>query len=498
MTKILLSSKQRKEIDRVTIEEYLIPGEELVENAGRALEKEVLEAFPSGRKKIEVYCGPGNNGADGLAAARMLSQRGHDVKVRLVGNEARHTALFAHEKWLLPQEVIIEDYAGAPDADIVIDAMLGIGLNRDLEGSFLFASEQINRYKKENGCFVLSADIPTGLDADTGRVHVNAVNADHTVVMGYACPGHFLTEGRDTCGKIKIADIGLVSPEKAGIIPFASADHMGELPVHKSFSHKGDYGKLFVYAGSEGMAGAAMFASEAAYRAGCGLVYLETARENYGLLQMKVPEAVLTRYDRACRGISAVVAGCGIGRTADAAERLIDILSSFKGNVLLDADALFLTANCKRLSQAVKEHGSVIVTPHAGELAALTGLSVSEVNADLTGAAGRCALEYGCICVAKSNATVICSPDKEEVFINIKGNSGMAVAGSGDVLAGTIGGLLARGMQRFDAAVLGVSLHAMAGDAAAAELGMSHMLARDIIDHMKDVTAAWEDKRMLT
>lgn len=483
----LLSAASRKKVDEVTISEYGIAGEELVEAAARAIEKEILPLMP---KAVLIVCGYGNNGSDGLALARMLNARCIATKVYLVGKPEKATELWKRERALLCDESFISSIDEI-SADVIVDAIFGIGLNREITGEYRSVIEKINEYKKINGCTVISADIPSGVDADTGAVLGVAVTADKTVVMSYACPGHVLYPGAENCGKLIVADIGLVQCEKAGVIEAATTDCIVEPPVHSANTHKGSYGRIYMLTGSEGMAGASMFSAEAAYRTGCGLVYVDTERENRALLQIKVPEAVLTDWNKAAEmKMDAVVCGCGIRKTADIRSKLLTILKEFKGGIVIDADGLNLIAGDDELAEAVRANGNVVLTPHVGELSRLLECSSSEISRDLISAAKKAAVKYNAICVAKSARTVV-SDGNDTCYINTYGNAGMATAGSGDVLAGVIGGLMARGLNNMDAAVLGVTTHAKAGDAAAMYLGMSHVMARDIIDNLKKVTRDW-------
>lgn len=339
---------------------------------------------------------------------------------------------------------------------------------------------------------VIAADIPSGINADNGQVLGAAVKADITVAMQYACPGHILYPGAENCGRLVVADIGIRSIDEAGIKPTACLKYTGEVPSHTNNSHKGTYGRLYMLAGSDGMAGAACLSAESAYRIGAGLVYVDSAESNRTVLQIKVPEAVLMPWDKVkSLKPTAAVAGCGLGKSREALHKLKRLVSEFAGPIVLDADALNLLSEDEELRRLVSAHSNVTITPHVGEIARLTGLGASEIMADLPRVARLVADRLSCICVLKAARTVVAYPGEDVYFLNTAGNAGMSTAGSGDVLAGVIGGLLARGLRAEDAAVLGVLTHAAAGDNAAEQYGMSHMMARDIIAALHMQTKEW-------
>jgi NAD(P)H-hydrate epimerase len=268
---------------------------------------------------------------------------------------------------------------------------------------------------------------------------------------------------------------------------------LGLLPKRQSDANKGTYGKLLVAAGSDGMAGAALLSAAAAYRTGCGLVYVLTPEENRVIIQSQLPEAVYLRRagdvsERLKDGYSAAVVGPGLSKCPESGALLKTVLETLQIPLVLDADALNLIAQDETLAEAVKHYsGGIIMTPHRGEMARLLRTDIGTLKADPVGTARVLAETFGCVCVAKDARTVVYAPGRE-VYVCTDGNDGMATGGSGDVLAGIIGGLLAQdGTDLYQTAVLGVYVHARAGDAAAARLGKRFMLARDIIEGMCEV-----------
>lgn len=507
----VLTAGETRKIDVYTSEVCGISTAELMERAARAVEAEIL-AGDFFRKPVLVVCGMGNNGADGLALARMLVQRAMRVRLITVGKRGKATPLWRWQRENLQgvSEYHIEGTFTEADRDavqeklsgtgLIVDAVFGVGLARPVAGVYAELIGLISASlakSRQNRPMVLAVDMPSGISADTGAVLGTALCADKTVTFGYRKCGQLLYPGAAYCGELTVADIGFAD---FGAVFGRSACVTGDrtllekLPERRPDANKGSYGRLLVAAGSEGMAGAALLSAAAGYRTGCGLVYVLTPEENRVILQSRLPEAVYMRLDGTLRerllqsSFLAAVIGPGLSKSAQAREELLAVLEILRVPLVLDADALNLIAEDEALSEAVKGYAyGVIMTPHKAEMARLLKMTIEELKKDPVGAARALSERFGCVCVAKDARTVVYGPG-HSAYICTAGNDGMATGGSGDVLAGIIGGLLAQDpTDLYMTAVLGVSVHAWAGDGAAARLGTRFMLAGDIIEGMSEV-----------
>lgn len=490
----ILNSREMKECDKNTSEYFKMPSIVLMERAAVSFVTELKERKTEFKKAL-IVCGTGNNGGDGLAIARLLALEGALVTAVLIGNGDKAT-----KENRMQQEILaayrIPILSEIPEKEytIVIDAVFGVGLARDIEG----------RYAKMIACMnectgiKVAVDIASGVSADNGRILGEAFRADITITFAFAKAGMLLYPGREYSGEVVVTEIGIDEHGFLGREPkiraFEKSDLGRLMPKRIAYSNKGTYGKLLVIAGSVNMAGAAILAAKAAYAAGCGLVKILTPKENRIILQTAVPEAVLSTYDKEkiedidiwemIRWADAVVAGPGLSK-GEAARFLVDtVLQEQKKPVLLDADALNLIAEIEKHKRMLGENK--IITPHLGEMARLTEKNVMEISADILGYASDFAKKYQTICVLKDACTATALPDGS-VYLNTSGNAGMATAGSGDVLSGIIGALLAFGMEPAGAAPAGVYLHGMAGDDAAERIGKTGMTAMDLIDGIRHV-----------
>ncbi len=519
----LLDDRQMKAVDRYNIEEIGIPSLVLMERAALFVAAEGERLCPEGGL-VRLVCGTGNNGADGLAAARMLFLHGRRVEVFLLGRPERATEENKVQRGILQKLGVpvytaggFFEYDKRESASLVVDALFGIGLSRPLEGEAAEAVSRMNEAGKA-GIPILSVDVPSGLAAGTGRVLGVAVRADVTVTFGYEKLGMALYPGTEYAGRRVVADIGFAEPpDMAGVVRTFCPGERGWLPKRAADGNKGTFGRVFLAAGSPGMCGAAYFSGKAAGVSGAGLVQIGTARENVPVLQTLFPEAVVTVLDadgepgkgsgetdargqsrepfREGSGLlgraSVLVAGPGLSVNASAGRLLKMLLRERKAcgiPCVLDADALNLLAGERELLAYLDE--KTILTPHMGEMARLTGKTVEELKADPVGAARAFHETHGVVCVLKDARTVVAS--ERGVYVNLSGNDGMATGGSGDVLSGIIGGLLAGGMEPFEAAETGVYLHGLAGDAAAERLGRRSMMAGDILEAAAGVFRDWE------
>ncbi len=500
----LVTGRQMKAIDQYTIEEIGIPSLVLQERAAWCVACEVKKHI---KKETPVWavCGTGNNGADAVAAARILCQEGYQAAVILAGDRTKETPECALQRRIaenlrvltLPWQEAEEGFSGA-----IIDGLFGVGLTRNIEGEYQNCMEKI---KRQPVSFTVAVDIPSGIDSDTGSIMGIALKADITVTFGWEKCGTVLFPGRDFAGQVVIGNIGFsdLSYEKVmerkaweenQSFTYDFSD-LHRLPERPAYSNKGTFGRVLVAAGSKNMSGAAYFAAKAAYRCGAGLVKILTVEDNREILQQQLPEAIIACYspeiaqedmerfgrllERECVWADAVILGPGIGTEPYARELVEGVLSFACSTIIVDADALNIISRNPEITRYYTEN--VIITPHLGEMARLTGKSIREIQQDIPGTAAEYSARWGITCVLKDGATAV--TDKDGVrYLNTSGNSVLAKAGSGDVLTGIIGAFCARGMEPFDGAALGVYLHGIAGDLYRKKKGSASLLAGELAD----------------
>lgn len=493
----LLTGKQMKQTDRYTIEQIGIPSLVLMERAAYAV-AEAVAARAGKKEHIWVACGTGNNGADGIAAARMLHLKGYDVLVLLGGNPQRGTAEY-HQQMKIAKELdlnIAEFKDFIPGrCDVLVDAVFGVGLDREITGEYREFLDLLNGRKPR---LTVAVDIPSGIHSDDGRVMGTAVKADLTVTFGWQKLGCALYPGREYSGEVVIDDIGF--PDKSlGETEFLAFTYEEEdkrrIPSRPAYSNKGTFGKVLIIAGSAGMSGAAYLSASAAYGMGAGLVRIFTVEENRPVLQQQLPEAIIEVYgpeevlegkeafeDQALDALKwadVIVMGPGMGGKPYVRSLVEFVLSHAYVPIVLDADALNAVAAHPELAGYFTEN--IVVTPHLGEMSRLTGKSIEEIKSALSETATEYAGRYGITCVLKDAVTIVAMKDGR-TYYNSSGNSAMAKAGSGDVLTGVIAGLLALGMEESESAALGVYLHGCAGDRVRRAKGEHGLLARDLVE----------------
>ncbi len=490
-----------KAIDHCAMTECGVASDVLMENAAHAVADEALRALPGGTGEVWLFCGTGNNGGDGIAAARFLLCAGCHVRCFLVGEQARLSP-DAREmaRRLRAAGGELEPFVqpdGAPQ--VIVDALFGFSFHGALFGAALEAARLINR----SGAYVIACDLPSGVDPLSGQIASEAVRADCTVTMTAYKPGLLLAPGSEYAGRVVTAQIGI--PEQALIRePMAQvADEMLAkrcYPRRKRNSHKGDYGKVLLVCGSVGYTGAAAMAARAALRAGSGLVFLAVPERVYPILAAKLDEAIvfplpeadgrlsdaalpelLARLD----GMDACLLGPGLGRSP-AVERLVcGLLAAANCPVLVDADGINALAQHMDILQGVSTQ--VLLTPHDGELRRLGCQPAPDKRLQ---AAQSFAREQGVCLLLKGYRTIV--TDGRESFINTTGNPGMAVGGSGDVLSGILVSLLGRGIAPVQAAACAAWLHGAAGDLAASRLGEASMLPTDLIEALCEIIKGLE------
>lgn len=457
---------------------------ELMRRAGNAAAEIIMQKYDCRGKKITVLCGSGNNGGDGFVIAEVLAQHGAEVTVLTpFGAPKTENAAFYYHA-LCVAEI---GTALPPDTDIFIDALFGIGLDRALKPDAVRLIEAVNRAPAVK----ISVDIPSGVEADSGKVLGAAVGADLTVTFIALKPCFVLPDGSDHCGETVVADIG-VRPVGNGF----SVNERPVFPKRRHNSHKGDFGTAVLFCGSYGMAGAAVLAAKATLRSGAGIVRAVLCDGIYVPFTVSVPEAVCVPvpqnesgtlcpnrldFDAVLRGASAVLIGCGLGHNSDTEKIVRTICEKTEVPLVIDADGINSLCGCIDIIKKCK--APIILTPHPGEMARLCACSVREIEENRVAVARDFAVAYGCVLVLKGANTIIAAPDGEICF-NRTGNPGMSTGGSGDVLAGVTVSLLAQGFSARDAAKAAVYLHGEAGDKAAAKRGQRAMLPSDMIEEL--------------
>ena len=497
----VLNGKEMKACDGATISHYGVPSLVLMERASLSVVEETLKRFPDAESFL-IVCGSGNNGGDGIAVARLLFLKGFSVQIAFIGNREKasvetKTQLAIAEKYGIPAA----DEIPQSSYDVIFDSIFGIGLCREVGGRYYDVIAQMNAMSGKK----VAIDIASGVNADNGHVLGIAFEADLTVSFGFPKIGHLLYPGASCTGELAVTEIGIDEwgflDGKPPVRRLERSD-LAQLPARFDHSNKGSYGKLLVIAGSVNMAGAACFSAAAAYRTGAGLVLVLTPEENRIIIQTKVPEAVLTTYQKdvfdakqlaECMAwADVIILGPGIGTGKCAAQIVEYVLREADCPCVVDADALNLIAR-DHLSFENAE-ASFILTPHLGEMARLSGSSIPKIRESLIETAAAYAAAHGVVLVLKDSRTVTALADGTS-YINTSGNHGMATGGSGDVLTGVIGGLLSQGCGPDPAAVLGVYLHGLSGDAAAAAAGKRSLTASDLISGISTVLSEAEEMK---
>jgi NAD(P)H-hydrate epimerase len=514
----LLSNEQIRKIDQHAIIDYGIAGLILMENAGLAIVDEIKKRFEP-KANILIVSGRGSNGGDGFVVCRHLHNANYAVQLITLGAEdrIRGDALMNFEivkkmgiaKKNYTEQGKLEGFRELINqADVVVDAILGTGLAYDVSPLYEEAISLINGYSK----YTLSIDLPSGVCGDDGLIKKTAIMANVTVC--FHCPkcGNILYPGAENNGELIIKDIG-IPKEANALIDYTyqiitEQDVIGRMPYRHGQMHKGSFGKAGVVAGSLGLAGAAILTSKAALRSGLGLLKLFIPESINALIKTAIPESITIPLQEMRKGVIGInqiagiveaasrcevlAVGPGCGETPELGETVRRLISELTVPMILDADALNVLA--KDLSILKNKQGPIIVTPHIGEMSRLTKLTVDHILAHPIFTARDFAKEWGVITVLKGARTVIALPTGE-IYINITGNSGMATAGSGDVLTGIIAGFVAQGLKPEDAAIVGVFVHGFSGDVVAARIGEHGLLAGDLIEQLPYTLKTFYAKR---
>ncbi|MBN1866571.1 NAD(P)H-hydrate dehydratase [Candidatus Sumerlaeota bacterium] len=507
----LVTAAQMREIDRIAIQERGVPGLELMERAGRCVADVVTQVHRPGC--VGIVTGKGNNAGDGLVVARLLAESGTRIRLLLLTLRENLSEAGRENFDKLSPQVEIVDREQVPnmaqvlaDCDILVDAILGTGIEGPVRGTFGEAIALMNGLGKP----IVAIDIPSGLHADTGLAEGACVRATDTVTMGLPKLGLVTNDGAEMCGNIHVADIGFPDdltqdPEiKTHLIGLGDA--AGALPRRPISGHKGTFGSLLVIAGSHGMSGAAYLTAATALQSGTGLVYSAFPERVVDMLSSRLIEAVKVPVATAkgdhltqdawetlepyLQKADAVALGPGIGTDEETA-RLVDELVCQDLPMVIDADAL----NClgQKALYLTERAAPTVLTPHPGEMGRLLGIATSEVQGDRIGTATRLAREAKVVVLLKGAQTAIAHPDGR-CYLNPISNTGLAKGGSGDVLTGLIGGLLAQGCPALEAACAGAYLHGLAGNRARAEIGARGMTAGDVLNRIPAVLRMAEEE----
>ena len=497
---------QAKRLDQRALEDYKIPGIILMEQAGMMVTEEIMKEIQrQACKHVMVICGLGNNGGDGFVTARHLIQRGISVKVRIIGDIARLTGdaksnydILKKLKSDLKTMLDLQDIQKLTDelshSGIVVDAICGTGLTKEMEGLWKELIQAINQSSK----YILSIDIPSGVCASTGNILGTAVRAHKTVVLQLPKVGNINFPGADYCGEMIVKDIGIpkeaIDKNNLNISLISKEMVKNILPRRKSDTHKGDYGKAYIVAGSTGMTGAAMLTCQAVFRSGAGLLKVAIPQSLNNIMETRLIEAITVPLPELKKGVvgisdiekiiktmkesSVIAVGPGSGQTRELEEVLRNIFEEATIPMVLDADALNSLAHKLDMLKLLKS--TAVLTPHIGEMARLINIPVEAIQRNKIQIAMEFAQKWKVILILKGARTLVASPDGR-VFINTTGNPGMATAGSGDVLTGIVTGFLAQGIQPLDAAMAAVYIHGAAGDRAATRIGEYGLMAGDIV-----------------
>lgn len=533
----ILTGQGMKAVDNYTIGEVGIPSMVLMERAALSM-TEYIKNVISRDKKVLCICGTGNNGADGIAVARQLVCAGYMADIVIVGNEERGSEEFLAQKAIANNcQVKFLDNVTTREGDaynkvchriqneydFIVDGIFGIGLSREIEGVvkdlILFINSNISKANKAGNVLKVAAvDIPSGLNSSTGQIMGCALKANYTITFGTRKAGMYLCNGKDVCGQIIVRDIGFPSLAYEKCLTNLQSysviedEDLREYLPRKAHSNKGTYGKVLVIAGSENMYGAAFLASMAAFKVGAGLVKVITHKANRELIYSKLPEVMINTYESEqdienipliddILWADSVLIGPGLSTATMANKLLTKVLQICREHnkyLVIDADGLNIMSADDSLMEMLYER--CVLTPHIGEASRLMREDIPTISNNMISKAYEFSCKHNVNIILKDSTTVILGIESLEdkcnnrVYVNINGNPGMATAGSGDVLAGIVAGILAGGLTKelvwedmTNAIAMSVYIHSVAGDMAAVSQGQTSMMATDIIEMISKV-----------
>ncbi len=503
----IFTAAQIHELDNYTIEHEPIKSIDLMERAATALTRAIMDEW-SHLTPVVVFAGPGNNGGDALAVARMLAEANYQVNVFLfnIHNKLSEDCAINKQRLVDTKKAAkfteISQNFDPPELTantLVVDGLFGSGLNKPLSGGFASLVKYIN----QSSAKVVSLDIPSGLmcEDNTYNIRQNIIHADLTLTLQQKKLSMLMGDCQMYIGRLRVLDIRLsaeyIANTEVSYRQLEESDLSSRLKKRNDFAHKGSMGHALIIAGSYGMAGASVLATKACLRAGAGKVTVHTPKKNYDIMQLAIPEAVMqmdheeTYFSESVDSVDfdALGIGPGIGQTENTAIALIGQIRRTQCPIVADADALNILANHQAWMQQLPN--GIIMTPHPKEFDRLAGSASNSDFERLTKAQQLAERLQGYI-LLKGHYSALCLPDGHVVF-NSTGNSGMATAGSGDVLTGIITGLLARGYDSASACMLGMYLHGLAGDLAVKDLGKESLMAGDIIQYLPKAFKRLED-----
>jgi len=488
-------------LDKAATEGFGISQDLLMENAGQAVYFVILKEFGIKNKEFAVFCGGGNNGGDGFVVARKIHSNGGEAKVFLLDDETKFKGIAKRNFEIvskLPIEISkvssIESVKSAVfNSDAIVDAIFGTGLVREVGGIYKDVIQVINESKRT----IFSVDIPSGINGDTGEVMGIAVKANYTVTFGLPKIGNMLYPGYDHCGKLYVSHISFPPSLYNADSIKVEINNPVELPERAKNAHKGDFGEVLFIAGASSYLGAPYFSALSFLKAGGGYSRLATPVSISSFLANKGSEIVFVPQKETLSGsiglenkdellklsekVDMVVMGPGLSLNGETQELVRQLAQEIKKPLLINGDGI--TAIAKDIEIIKNRKAETILTPHMGEMSRITKMEISEVNKNKIGVLQRTAKELNAIVVLKGAHSLIGYPD-ETVFINMSGNPGMATAGSGDVLTGTIAAMFGLGLSLKDAVRMGVFIHGFSGDLAARDKGEDGITAQDILDYL--------------
>ncbi|MFW6006753.1 MAG: NAD(P)H-hydrate dehydratase [Halanaerobiales bacterium] len=500
---IVLRPEEMKEMDKKTIENGY-PEILLMEAAGRGV-AQICSNQLKNNNRVLIFCGKGNNGGDGLVAARFLNRKSFEVEIistakksELKGVTLKNFELCQmHDLTInLVSEMNFDEVKDKiSHSDIIIDAMLGTGLKGNLRGNIAEIVDLINKFKQPTST-VIAVDIPTGISGKNGTVLGNAIKADYTATMAFLKVGLCVYPGKKYTGEIEIIDIGMpekTSKDKIDYNHFLLNEKEASslLPVRSEVGHKGTFGRIGIIGGSRGMSGAPYLSGHAALKTGAGLVKLAVPESIQDIVASYIPELLTRGIDDDANGIirndlssikefmqkqRVLAVGPGLGKSKAAKIMVKYIMEEFENTLVLDADGINLIGK----KELKKRESPLIITPHPGEMARLLDKTIKEIQNNRINISREIATRYNIYLILKGAASIVALPDGK-IYINPTGNNGMATAGSGDVLTGIISGLIGQGLDCIEASVLGVYLHGLAGDIAREKFTSQGVKAGDLI-----------------
>lgn len=500
----LVTAAEMQQYDRNSIDKIGIPQMVLMERAAYAVAKEAINYSQENHKypcRVLVAAGSGNNGADAIAAGRILKEYGFDIEVFLI-DDLKSECAVKQSKIASYYDIPFSTELSDRDYDIIIDGLFGIGLNRELNGE---QKKVIGLLNKKNG-YKISVDIPTGINASNGEMYGDAFMADVTVTFGFYKLGLFLSEGKKHAGKIKKKEIGISKYSFNGTIPqvFTYDSNTESAPVdfHRNpDGNKGTFGKVCIIAGRNHMTGAAVLAATSALRSGCGMVCVVSEKESSMIVRNSIPEIIVHSYNNAKEAVietrraidwaDVVAVGPGIGTDDIACEMVMELLNTSKKTIVFDADAITVLAENNEFFEILRKRqmnmetrGNIIFTPHLKEFSRLLHKDISEVKENRYMLCQEFVSSVHGIVVLKDSRTLVCKKD-EPFYFNLTGNDGMATAGSGDVLTGLIASIAAQTEKKkediFEAVCMAVFIHGKAGERASELTCNSYCTAGDLI-----------------